>query len=110
MRTLDVDRSNYAITRTIADLTREMGLSCVAEWVESVEVVRLLREMGVDYGQGWAFSKPLALDEVLKVLSFADVIISSQVRDALSEQRLPVFRKPSVMSTAEQHRLTNDKG
>lgn len=110
VRTLDVDRSNYAITRTIADLTREMGLSCVAEWVESVEVVRLLREMGVDYGQGWAFSKPLALDEVLKVLSFADVIMSSQVRDALSEQRLPVFRKPSVMSTAEQHRLANDKG
>jgi EAL domain-containing protein (putative c-di-GMP-specific phosphodiesterase class I) len=39
-----------------------MGLKTVAEYVESDEILDLLREMGVDYAQGNGIHHPETLD------------------------------------------------
>ncbi len=95
VKTLDTDRSNYAITRTIVDLTHEMGMSCVAEWAENAKVVEMLAEMGVDYGQGWALAKPLAMQDLLSVRNSGELVTNLEVINILQKDREPVIRLPS---------------
>jgi len=40
------------------NLSKGIGLECVAEWVESAEEAELLREEGIDLLQGWHCGKP----------------------------------------------------
>jgi ammonium transporter, Amt family len=43
----------------------EMGLRTIAEFVETQAVLDCLRELGVDYAQGYAISRPRPLAERL---------------------------------------------
>ncbi len=54
-------------------LVKALGLFCknnnmkvIAEFVENEEIVEVLKEMHIDYGQGWYFSKALPFDELDK--------------------------------------------
>ncbi len=49
-------------------LAHALGLTAIAEGVESEEQVALLTELGADRLQGFRFSKPLAADEVAEFL------------------------------------------
>ena len=44
----------------IVEHCRPIGICTVAEEVESVEQVKILRELGVDTAQGFFFSPPLS--------------------------------------------------
>lgn len=48
------------ILKSTVDLAHSLGMSVVAEGVETEEVLVLLREMGCDIAQGWLISKALA--------------------------------------------------
>jgi diguanylate cyclase (GGDEF)-like protein/PAS domain S-box-containing protein len=50
-----------AIVRNFAAFARQMGLRTVAEWVEDQRTLELLREMGVDYAQGFVLDRPVPL-------------------------------------------------
>jgi len=52
------DENDTAIVRSTIDLAHNLGLSVVAEGIESAEIVNLLVELGCDGGQGYHFSKP----------------------------------------------------
>jgi EAL domain-containing protein (putative c-di-GMP-specific phosphodiesterase class I) len=41
-----------------------VGISTVAEGVESVEMLDILRKMGVDYFQGYAIARPMPFEEL----------------------------------------------
>jgi EAL domain-containing protein (putative c-di-GMP-specific phosphodiesterase class I) len=56
-----VDR---AMVEMIVHLAKVMGKSTVAEFVESDEILCALREIGVDYAQGYAIGKPLPFESV----------------------------------------------
>lgn len=71
--TLKIDRSfvtqldqhaNRVIVRTIVNLAHSLGLSVVAEGIESEHQYRILKEMGCEYAQGFHFSRPIFLDQV----------------------------------------------
>ena len=47
-----------AMVEMIVHLARVMGKRTVAEFVESNEILETLREIGVDYAQGYAIGKP----------------------------------------------------
>jgi diguanylate cyclase (GGDEF)-like protein len=53
------DRKDEAIVRTTIELAHELGLSVVAEGVESEQVLDRLAMLGCEYAQGYAISKPL---------------------------------------------------
>lgn len=60
---------NQGILRFIMSLARWMGLSIIAEGVETEEEIEQLREIGCDYGQGYYFAKPMTrwdFEELLK--------------------------------------------
>jgi predicted signal transduction protein with EAL and GGDEF domain len=48
------------IVKTILDLGSNLGMQVVAEGVETIQQVELLKSFGCDYAQGYFFSKPLA--------------------------------------------------
>lgn len=52
-----------SLTLSILQLAKGLGLKVVGEGVEAKEHCDELRSMGCDFGQGYAFSKPVPLDE-----------------------------------------------
>jgi len=71
--TLKIDRSfvthldkhaNRVIVRTIINLAHSLGLSVVAEGIETEGQYLALREMGCEYAQGYHFSRPILLDQI----------------------------------------------
>lgn len=58
----DVLRSkrDQAFVRAIATLCKEIGVSTVAEFVEDEKQLGSLKNLGVNYGQGYLFGKPAA--------------------------------------------------
>ena len=63
------NRNDYAIARSINDLAHFLGQETIAESVENDEIVVKLREIGVDYLQGWGIGRPKILAEVARDLS-----------------------------------------
>ena len=43
-----------------------MGIQTIAEWVEDEATAALMREIGVDYVQGFGVARPRPLEELLK--------------------------------------------
>lgn len=77
--------SNIAIVRTIVELARNLGMRCVAEWVEDVETLATLKEMGVDYAQGFAISRSCNPSKILTSTSILDVIDSPETIRFITE-------------------------
>lgn len=63
------NRNDYAIARSINDLAHFLGQETIAESVENDQIICKLREIGVDYLQGWGIGKPQILSEVAAHLS-----------------------------------------
>jgi len=66
--------ANQSIVQAIVDLTRNLGMKCIAEWAEDVPTLEALAELGVDYVQGYVVSEPLAPERILLGTSAADFI------------------------------------
>lgn len=66
---IDKDSSHKAIVQTINTLAVSLGKDTIAEFVENEAVFKILKEMGVKYGQGYHLGKPESLGEKLKLLS-----------------------------------------
>jgi len=69
VNTLKIDRSfisrmgagdeNTEIVRTIITLASNLGMKVIAEGVETLAQLTLLKEMKCEYGQGYLFSRPI---------------------------------------------------
>lgn len=60
------DSSSLKIVRTIANLAQELELDIVAEGVEEPEEVRMLSRLGCEYAQGYLFSKPKPVEQIME--------------------------------------------
>ena len=56
---IDADRSDIAVVRAVVEMAHAMGRTCIAEGVETVAQLQVLRGLGVDAYQGWLFSRAL---------------------------------------------------
>ena len=66
---LDETDRNVAIVQAVLSLAHGLGVSVVAEGIETPLQARRLRELGCDMGQGYAWSRPLAPDKIETILS-----------------------------------------
>jgi diguanylate cyclase (GGDEF)-like protein len=64
---MDDDPVDRAMVASIHRIARVMGLRTVAERVESESVLAALREVGVDYAQGYTIAAPAPLAAALQV-------------------------------------------
>ena len=67
------DKVDYAMVRSIKEIGHVMGKKVIAELVETPAVLEKLREIGVDYAQGFAVGEPRPIDEIAAV-SVADLL------------------------------------
>jgi EAL domain-containing protein (putative c-di-GMP-specific phosphodiesterase class I) len=61
IRDLAIDESNRVFVKALNDVARGMNKQVIAEWVETTEVLKLLQNMGAQFGQGYLFRKPALL-------------------------------------------------
>ncbi|MCH9647183.1 MAG: EAL domain-containing protein [Deltaproteobacteria bacterium] len=62
VRNMAEDAGDRGVVEAINQVGHVMGLQTVAECAESPEQLKWLREIGVDFGQGFALGHPQALD------------------------------------------------
>ncbi|HVH84687.1 MAG TPA: EAL domain-containing protein [Steroidobacteraceae bacterium] len=62
------DRRAESMVRAIAELARGMSIITVAEYIETEAIGEHIAGLGVDYGQGFAIGRPIALAELLNEL------------------------------------------
>ncbi|WP_372747955.1 EAL domain-containing protein [Litorivivens sp.] len=60
---------NLSMVKAMNSVGKLMGLSTIAEFVESESVKELLQSIGLDYAQGYVVSPPVPLTEVLEQLT-----------------------------------------
>ena len=62
LKTSPVDR---VIVESINEIAHKLGIRTVAEFVEDRETLEIVRKIGIDQAQGYAFGRPAALDEII---------------------------------------------
>jgi EAL domain-containing protein (putative c-di-GMP-specific phosphodiesterase class I) len=50
--------SRLSIVQAISNLSRNMGMRSIAEWVEDAATLRAMAEVGIDYIQGFGIARP----------------------------------------------------
>ncbi|MCP5085795.1 MAG: EAL domain-containing protein, partial [Rhodobacteraceae bacterium] len=58
------DPIDLAMVRSIHEIGHAMGKLTIAEYVESQAILGKLREIGVDYAQGFDIGQPQPIDEL----------------------------------------------
>jgi diguanylate cyclase (GGDEF)-like protein len=57
--------NDYAVVKSINEIGHFMGKKTIAEYVENEEVLEILREIGVDFAQGYGIEKKMPIDQLL---------------------------------------------
>ncbi len=60
------DPIDRAMVKSINDIGQVMGMQTIAEFVENDEIKRMLREIGVNYAQGYGVGMPLPFVEIIE--------------------------------------------
>ena len=66
IRDLAADEGSRLFVRALSDVAKGLSKQVVAEWVESPEALKLLVEMGAQYGQGFMFKKPVPIEDTVQ--------------------------------------------
>ncbi|ACD67200.1 MAG TPA: bifunctional diguanylate cyclase/phosphodiesterase [Sulfurihydrogenibium sp.] len=59
------DDVSYEVVRMIAQFCKKMKIKTIAEYVENEEILGIIKELDIDYGQGYLFSKPKPIEEII---------------------------------------------
>ena len=86
VRDLPQNSEDKAITQAIIGMGKALGLTIVAEGVETVEQDEFLREHACDEIQGFLFSKPVRPEEIVHLL-----------------RRLPLVAAPAIQAEPDAH-------
>jgi diguanylate cyclase (GGDEF)-like protein len=78
---LDSSLGDQEIVKAIINLGITLGLSVVAEGIESIEQVQHLKNLGCHHGQGYCFSYPLDAESLARQLPmYQQSIVQAQLR------------------------------
>jgi diguanylate cyclase (GGDEF)-like protein len=64
VRPITAEPAQRQLLASIVDIGKSMGIQVVAEGVETLEQAALLRELGCDILQGYAFARPMSRDDL----------------------------------------------
>jgi EAL domain-containing protein (putative c-di-GMP-specific phosphodiesterase class I) len=87
VRTMCNHPADIAIVEAIIALARNLGMRSIAEWVEDAGTLRALKELGVDYVQGFGIAKPQDANDILAASSAASFVTNVEVTDYLEAQQ-----------------------
>lgn len=75
------------ILHFIVGLARWMGLSIVAEGVETEEQVQRLLDLGCDYAQGYYYARPMPVDRFMALLEETEVVGPDEAPEGVGRDR-----------------------
>ena len=61
IKNMDTNPYDFAVVKSITEIGHFMGKEIIAEYVENDSILSKLRDIGVDYAQGYAIAKPQPL-------------------------------------------------
>ena len=62
VKNIQTDKFSLNIIETVIEFAKKQKLQIVAEYVENEDIFIILKELGVDFSQGYYFGKPIALN------------------------------------------------
>jgi EAL domain-containing protein (putative c-di-GMP-specific phosphodiesterase class I) len=72
IKDVDKDPVDFAMVKSINEISHVMGKETIAEFVESESIIQKLKTLGIDYAQGFYISEPFPLDELLQANTIVD--------------------------------------
>ncbi|WP_137130321.1 bifunctional diguanylate cyclase/phosphodiesterase [Rhizobium sp. FY34] len=75
----EVERKNRMLVEGISAISHKMNCTVVAEGVETVKQHDLLKEIGIDCAQGYLFSRPLSIMDILAKLDHNTKVLENRV-------------------------------
>ncbi|MBC96487.1 MAG: diguanylate phosphodiesterase [Halobacteriovoraceae bacterium] len=69
VQSMEEDHDNYVIAKSIVDMARGLNKTVIAEGIETKSQLKMLKQMGCKYGQGYLFSRPMEKDQVIEFLT-----------------------------------------
>ncbi len=58
IKRIDTDRQSRILVEGIVDFSKRLGMETIAEFVENEAILEILKEIGVDFAQGYFIGKP----------------------------------------------------
>ncbi|MGR9114327.1 MAG: putative bifunctional diguanylate cyclase/phosphodiesterase [Gammaproteobacteria bacterium] len=52
------DDTDQVLVRSMSEIAHQLGKKTIAEFIESPSVIKILTDLGIDYGQGYIFGQP----------------------------------------------------
>ncbi|MDI1291173.1 MAG: EAL domain-containing protein [Methylobacter sp.] len=77
------NETDQMLVQSMHEIAKKMGKKTIAEFVECPKTIHFLREIGIDYGQGYIFGKPS--EQLLARNAFHD-LVNSPVQPAIFTQ------------------------
>jgi len=60
---MDVDKNAFLVVDTIVDFAKKLCIKTVAEYVHSSTIMDKVKELGIDYAQGFYLDEPSLLEK-----------------------------------------------
>lgn len=64
IKELETDSVNVTMVKSIIHIGHSMNLETIAEYVENDAILNILRDLNIDYVQGYGIAKPVPLEEI----------------------------------------------
>ncbi|XOB62946.1 EAL domain-containing protein [Campylobacterota bacterium DY0563] len=65
IRGINESKNQQIIVKTIDEFAKKFGFKTVAEFVSEEEIYTVIKDIGIDYCQGYYFDAPLSYDEII---------------------------------------------
>ena len=62
---INKDKSSRIMVETIVELAHKLDIETIAEYVSSKEILDIIKEIGIDYAQGFYIGKPERIEDLL---------------------------------------------
>jgi EAL domain-containing protein (putative c-di-GMP-specific phosphodiesterase class I) len=92
IRTMCAHPADTAIVEAIVALARNLGMRSIAEWVEDLGTLTALKEIGVDYVQGYAIARPQESGAILAAQSAASFVTDPEIARFVESLMVPAER------------------
>lgn len=100
--------NNFNIVRMITTLSHTLGVKVIAEGVETKEEIQCLQNLGIDYIQGFFFSKPKPIDELDSPEHYVEALKGSGLFNPLYQpiKRIAELSKNNIRCFAPDQELS----
>ncbi|SMO33042.1 PAS domain S-box-containing protein/diguanylate cyclase (GGDEF) domain-containing protein [Balnearium lithotrophicum] len=66
IKSVKTDKNSISLIKSIVSFSKALGIKTIAEFVSDEEIFKIVKDLGVDYSQGYYFGKPESKDEILR--------------------------------------------